>query len=118
MWGLHLSGRTGLPFQSPGCLPFRLRNGFWSIWTGCSLAVRPVPCLYQGRKPFEAGGRDGQGKKQRQRPQCLWMTCRCAQGLEGQVASSPVPFPCEPLRDMQLFEAVAVRRMETYPEAP
>lgn len=40
--------------------------------------------------PCRQEGGAGQGKKGRRRSQCLWMTCRCAQGLEGQVASSPL----------------------------
>lgn len=77
------------------------------------------PLSLAGKEALK-GRRDGRAGEEGETEATVFLddlqVCRGVRGTSGLLAT--VPFPCVPLRDMQLFKAVAVGRMETDPEAP
>lgn len=84
----------------PQCIyPSAFGTAFWYILTECSVIIRPTSSLREIRKPLEAGGQGGGSGKDRSHGfSGDWQVCR----VSGRGNLTTIPFPCTPLRHMQI----------------
>lgn len=107
------------PFPIPRVFAFQAPEWLLVHLDWVLSSCQACPLSLAGKEALR-GRRDGRAGEEGETEATVFLddlqVCRGVRGTSGLLAT--VPFPCVPLRDMQLFKAVAVGRMETDPEAP